>query len=422
MSSPEAELQRLRRAVDELALLNELAVAVGTARDLDAAVHALVSRSVDAIGASQGVVTLVDPQSNDAGATFVRTVRQTSRTASVLRPDDALLGWMAHHSRTLRLNAPHDEAPFSSFDWDESVRTVLCAPLVAHGRFLGVLTLYNKRDGTFSPDDERLLTILGMQSAQVLESARREAERTRVLNLFGRHTAPAVVEELLRHEADPPIRRLPVCVMFLDVRGFTTFAEGAEPEAVVEFLNVFFGLTIEAVTSHGGIVHQLLGDGFMAIFGAPLPSADDCTNAVEASLEIVRRIEEESEAGRLHPVRVGIGLHAGEVVAGMIGSVQHKEYKVTGDVVNVASRIEGLCKTHEAQLLITRAVWEGLPEGRFTAESLGPIVAGGRMPWTSSVSRDPPKRSVAPPRCTDGGTEADTVSLSPRPTARGTSA
>ncbi|PAP78530.1 adenylate/guanylate cyclase domain-containing protein [Rubrivirga marina] len=370
-----AEIDRLRRSVDELALLNEVAVAIGSARDLDAAVHALVRRSLDAIGAEQGVVTLVDRQSGAAGATFVRTVRG-DRLA--LRPDEALLGWMGTHRRTLRLDAPRTSPPFSAFEWDDAVQTVLCAPLIANARFLGVLTLYNKRGGPFSDADARLLTILAMQSAQTLDAAQREAERTRILNLFGRHTAPAVVDELLRHEADPPVRRIAVCVMFLDVRGFTTFAEASEPEAVVDFLNRFFGLTVDAVTSRGGIVHQLLGDGFMAIFGAPLSTPDDCTHAVEAALDIVARVEAEVAAGELRPTRVGIGLHAGDVVAGTVGSAQHKEYKVTGDVVNVASRVEGLTKDLDAQVLATGAVWARVPPGRFEAEALGAAPLRGR--------------------------------------------
>ncbi|WP_420455467.1 adenylate/guanylate cyclase domain-containing protein [Rubrivirga sp.] len=353
-----------------------MAVAIGSARDLDAAVHALVRRSLRAIGAAQGVVTLVNSHSGTSGETFVRTA---VGPGSAFRPDEALLGWMGLHRRTLRLDAPHAEAPFASFDWDDSVETVLCAPLIANARFLGVLTLYNKRDGgTFSEGDARLLTILAMQSAQTLDAAQREAERSRILNLFGRHTAPAVVDELLRHEADPPVRRIAVCVMFLDVRGFTTFAEGSEPEAVVEFLNRFFGLTIDAVTSRGGIVHQLLGDGFMAIFGAPLSTPDDCTNAVEAALDIVARVEGEVAAGQLRATRVGIGLHAGDVVAGTVGSAQHKEYKVTGDVVNVASRVEGLNKELEAQVLASDAVWRRLPPGRFEAEPLGSVPLRGR--------------------------------------------
>ena len=375
MTPPPSELDRLRDAVGELSLLNEVAVALGRARDLDAAVHTLVRRSLAAIGAEQGVVTLVEPDAGE-GVTFVRTVQGDSGMA--LRPDEALLGWMGVHRRTLRLDDVRAEAPFRDFDWAAVVRSVLCAPLVAGGRFLGVLTLYNKRSGGFTPGDERLLTILAMQSAQTLDAVRREAERTRILDVFGRHTAPAVVEELMRHPADPPGRRTPAVVLFLDIRDFTTFAEGAEPEAVVEFLNLFFGLTIEAVTSRGGIVHQLLGDGFMAVFGAPLAAADDCTRAVEAALEIAARVEAEVEAGRLRPTRVGVGLHAGEVVAGTVGSSHHKEYKVTGDVVNVAARVEGLTKEHDARVLVTGAVWDRLPPGRFPADALGETRLRGR--------------------------------------------
>ncbi|WP_412070205.1 adenylate/guanylate cyclase domain-containing protein [Rubrivirga sp. IMCC43871] len=371
---PDAELARLRRSVDELALLNEVAVALGSARELDVAVHTLVRRSIEAMGAEQGVVTLIDRQSTGAAETYVRTVRGIREA---LRPDEALLGWAAHHRRTLRLDDLREE-PFAQFDWGDGVRTVLCAPLIAHGEFLGVLTLYNKTAGPFTAGDARLLTILAMQSAQTLDASRREAERTRILDLFGRHTAPSVVDELIRHEADPPGRRVAACVMFLDVRDFTTFAEQAEPEAVVAFLNRFFGMTVDAVTSRGGIVHQLLGDGFMAIFGAPIQSPADCTHAVEASLDIVARIAAEVEAGHLRPTTVGIGLHTGDVVAGTVGSIQHKEYKVTGDVVNVAARVEGLNKALGSQVLATRAVWERLPRGQFEGEALGAVRLRGR--------------------------------------------
>ncbi len=375
------ELDELRRDVGQLSLLNDIAVALGSAKDLDGAVHTLVSRSVDAIGAEQGVVTLVGRASGDAAHTFVRTVRDAR--GSDLRPDEALMAWMDTHRRTLRLDAPRAEAPFSAFEWADAVRTVLCAPLISGGRFLGVLTLYNKRapeasGETFTTEDARLLTILAMQSAQTLDAAQKATEKTRILNIFGRHTAPAVVAELLRHDADPPGRRTHACIMFLDVRGFTAFAERSAPEAVVAFLNRFFGLTIDAVTSRGGIVHQLLGDGFMAVFGAPLATPDDCTRAVEASLDIVARVEAEVAAGAMQPVRIGVGLHAGEVIAGTVGSAQHKEYKVTGDVVNVAARVEGLNKTYDSQVLVTDAVWARVPAGRFASEPLGPVDLRGR--------------------------------------------
>lgn len=368
------EVRHLRRAVRELSLLNDLAVEIGSARDLDAVIHTLVRRSLAAVEAEQGVVTLVDRQGAGGAATLVRTVLFKSDEA--FRPDQALLGMMGLRRSALVVNDVH--ALSGRVAWDPGVRSALCVPLVAHGRFLGVLTLYNKRGGGFSDGDARLLTILGMQSAQTIDAAQAEADRDRVLNLFGRHTHPSVVEELMRYEAEPPSRRVQACVMFLDVRGFTAFSERAEPEAVVDYLNALFGITTEAVTSRGGIIHQLLGDGFMAIFGAPISTPEDCTRAVEAALDIASRVATEVEGGRLHPTQVGIGLHSGEVVAGTVGSAQHKEYKVTGDVVNVAARVEQLNKTYGSRVLATGSVVSGLPEGRYALDPLGTVELRGR--------------------------------------------
>ena len=166
--------------------------------------------------------------------------------------------------------------------------------------------------------------------------------------------------------------------MFLDLRGFTSFAEKAEPEEVVDYLNTFFALTTEAVTSRGGIIHQLLGDGFLAVFGAPIAHEDDCTRAIDASLDIVRRIDRECTEGRLRPTQLGIGLHAGEVVAGTVGSTQHKEYKITGDVVNVAARVEQLCKDYNARVLVSEEVWKRQSTERNDVEDLGPVPIRGR--------------------------------------------
>ena len=174
--------------------------------------------------------------------------------------------------------------------------------------------------------------------------------------------------------------------MFLDIRNFTTFAESAEPEQVVDYLNRLFHLSTSVVADRGGIVHQLLGDGFMAFFGPPVGHDDDCLRAVEAAMTIVERVEAACASGDLPPTSLGIGLHSGEVVAGTVGSDYHKEYKITGDVVNSALRVEGLNKEYDSRVLVTGPVWRGVPEGRFEATPLGSVVLRGLPPPSTSTS------------------------------------
>ena len=373
------ENERLRRAVGELSILNELATAIGTARDLDEVIHTIVQRSLRAVGAEQGLLTLVDEAAADAMRTLIRTTMDSGEHTA-FRLDESVLGWMQLHKSSLLINDPHHDERFRYTQWDPSVRSVLSVPLMTQSRLIGVLTLFNKQDEQgFQDTDQRLLSIIASQSAKVVENARLHKERNQILQLFGQHTSPAIAEELLRagpHTATS--RRLHVCVMFLDIRGFMTFSEQHTPEEVVDYLNTLFEFMIKLVNRYHGIIHQLLGDGFMAIFGAPLSHGNDSQNAVKAALAIIDRVRAACAVGRIPPTRVGIGLHAGEVVAGTVGSVIHKEYKVTGDVVNLAARIEQLTKQHDAQLLVSDAVWMALEPGQFEGASIGAVDVRGR--------------------------------------------
>ncbi|MEP0549155.1 MAG: adenylate/guanylate cyclase domain-containing protein [Rhodothermales bacterium] len=362
-----------------MALLNEVAAALGAARDLGTILRRIVREGMGAVGAGQGTVTLVDAARSDDNRTVVRTSVRSSE-GEAFRPSAVLLGWMHWYKKPIRVDDPATDDRFSPQDWAPAVRTVLSVPLLVRAGLIGVLTVFNKRgDEGFSAEDERLLAILAAQSAQVIENARVREEGERVRRVFGQHTDPAVVDALMGGEADVVPQRQSVCVMFLDVRDFTAFAEQAEPEAVVDYLNGLLWFMIEAVTRHHGIVHQLLGDGFMAIFGAPVSRGNDCRNAVHAALEIVERLRSAVESGAVAPTRVGIGLHAGEVVAGLVGSKVHREYKVTGDVVNLAARIEGLNKDFDSAVLASEAVWRAAGDEALEAEALGAVEVRGRQ-------------------------------------------
>jgi adenylate cyclase len=213
---------------------------------------------------------------------------------------------------------------------------------------------------------------------RILNSFSVVQERNRISRTFGEYVSPEVMGKLLDLKPDLRSESKNVCVMFLDIRNFTGFAEKRSPEEVVQYLESLFEFMIEIVNRHHGIINKFLGDGFMAVFGAPLSDGKDCLNAVEASQEILERVRQEVEAGTILPTTVGIGLHAGEAVTGSIGSALRREYTVIGDVVNLAARIEKLNKQFDSQLLISEMVWQAVNEDRRKAVPMGEVQVRGR--------------------------------------------
>ena len=146
--------------------------------------------------------------------------------------------------------------------------------------------------------------------------------------------------------------------MFLDIRDFTAFAEKLEPSEIIQYQNDVFGFMIDVISKYDGIINQFLGDGFMATFGAPVSSEHDSQHAVNASFEIINLLREKCESGEIPETKVGIGLHAGNIVTGNVGTAERKQYSITGNTVILASRIEQLNKQFESQLLISEEVFK----------------------------------------------------------------
>ena len=213
---------------------------------------------------------------------------------------------------------------------------------------------------------------------RILSSLSLVAERNRISRTFGEYVSPEVMSKLMELKPDLRSENKNVCVMFLDIRNFTGFAEKRTPEEVVEYLESLFEFMIEIVNRHHGIINKFLGDGFMAVFGAPLSDGKDCANALNAAQEILVRVQQEVDAGTILPTTVGIGLHAGEAVTGSIGSSLRREYTVIGDVVNLAARIEKLNKRFDSQLLISEIVWQAVSTDGGKAVPMGQVEVRGR--------------------------------------------
>jgi len=197
--------------------------------------------------------------------------------------------------------------------------------------------------------------------------------RDEVTNLFGQHVSPRVVERLLAIGAAEVSEMRRVCVMFVDIRSFTAAARTRTPDEVVARLDAVFEILVDVVDRHNGIVNKFLGDGLLAIFGAPIDDPAGAANAVAAAREMLSAIAA-SNIGDAWPIRLGIGIHIGQAVAGTVGSARRKEYTVIGDTVNLASRIESLNKEVNSQLIVSDAVREA------AGGAVGDVLPLGALP------------------------------------------
>ena len=175
-------------------------------------------------------------------------------------------------------------------------------------------------------------------------------------------------------------RRIEGTVMFCDIRGFTAMVETQPPEETIELLNTYYTLMFEAISGQGGVVNQMIGDGLMAIFGAPLPLADAPLAAVRAALDMAEMIEllnVERAAERKIPIATGIGIATGDMIAGYTGTQTRATYTCIGDAVNLAARLEAHTKVADRHILIDDATRAALGD-RMPVETIGPVLLKGK--------------------------------------------
>ncbi len=291
----------------------------------------------------------------------------------------------------------------------------LAVPLIIHEDLVGVIAIESENAGLFNKKDEDLLQMIGVQIGIAVNNARQfktieltnnqlkdlnenleqkvqartkklsrqkkqiegqhtlleeqhtalEEEQNKTQNmlekietLFGQQVSKEIANELVALDGKVNSKAYDVTIMFLDIRDFTVFADSRPPEKVAAFQNTVFGEIMEIVRNHKGITNQILGDGIMAVFGAPIATDIHAKNAVAAGFDILDIIKELGESGKIPKIRIGIGLHNGKVIAGNIGNVHRKQYSLTGSTVIIASRIEQLNKVYKSQFLVSEGIYK----------------------------------------------------------------
>ena len=216
--------------------------------------------------------------------------------------------------------------------------------------------------------------------ARINSSLEKKRLRDQQKEMVRRFATSEVAEDLQQSGFALGGRRVRCTVMFSDIRSFTALVESQPPEETIELLNTYYTLMFDAISTHGGVVNQMIGDGLMAIFGAPLPLPEPPLAAVRAALDMVEMIGlfnlERATLGKA-PIRIGIGIASGEVVAGYTGTQQRATYTCIGDTVNLAARLEAHTKEAGRGILLDAETNTALA-GRVPTEPLGAVQFKGK--------------------------------------------
>ena len=230
--------------------------------------------------------------------------------------------------------------------------------------------------------------------ARVNASLEKKRLRDQQRKLFRTFATPEVAEELLKGGFALGGKHVEATAMFADIRSFTTLAESRDPALIIELLNDYFTLMFDAISSHGGTLNQMIGDGLMAVFGAPVPHPDCRERAVRAALEMLDNLaafnEQQKSLGK-PDIRIGVGIASGVMIAGYTGTQQRATYTCVGDTVNLAARIEAHTKVAGQPILIDENTRQGLPASLAVA-ALGPVQFKGKTQLVNifSVAADVP--------------------------------
>jgi adenylate cyclase len=302
----------------------------------------------------------------------------------------------------------HDVAGDERFSASESlrlagIRAAMCAPLIYKDKVFGLFYVdCLSKPYAFSREELGIFSVIAAEAAMSFDNARSHEELSRRIierQALERFLSGAIVEKIL---ASPDQIHLggenqTATIMFSDIRGFTRLAEKMEPQQIVELLNEYFTEMTDLIFENGGTLDKYLGDGILAVFGAPITKPDDALRSVKTAIEMQRalaRLNRDWESRGQPALRAGIGVNTGAVTAGNIGSTKRMDYTVIGDAVNLASRL--CANAAGGQILVSESTYAEL-KGSLPAKRLDAIRVKGRdtpvevyeIGWDESATRPP---------------------------------
>ncbi|HEV8321210.1 MAG TPA: adenylate/guanylate cyclase domain-containing protein [Myxococcota bacterium] len=380
------DLAQLRRDYEKLRIAHELNQAVGLEPDVDKLLTRILDETFKLLPANRGVILLVDPDTQEL---VPRAIKQKGSADENIILSTTIINEVVQNKAAVLTSDAMVDSRFSGAHSIimQGIRSTMCVPMIHHDELMGIVHLDSRiATNAFSDKDLQILTGVASQAAQALDNAykARQIERNALARRDFERLLPAeIVEQIVAGQVQlvrgGELRE--TTLLFSDIRGFTAWSEKHEPQYIVGVLNEYFELMVDVIYKHHGTLDKFMGDGIMALFGAPLSHGDDAFNAVHCSLEMMQVLKDYNAARSTkgeEPVVIGIGLNTGPVIAGYMGSSKSMEYTAIGDHVNLAAR---LCAVAEpGQILFPQETLSKV-KGRVDVKALPPVqVKGKRHP------------------------------------------
>ena len=360
--SRKVEIEELKRKAEILAQLCEMSAALAAVFDTQSILEYATGVVMRAIPADCCAALLLEQSEADPRPVSIRfrdnaSAQQRSISGTAVRTAIEQRVMLTSHDVLQDVKLKMSDSVVM-----QSISSLACAPLMGRDGVYGALYIDRRvTPEKFTDLDTQLLAAVAAQAATAVEATRahdrlqREAlARAAFARFMPEHIIKELVDNPEKFQLGGVNKR--VTVLFCDVRGFTRLAQHARPDTIVDLLNILFTAIAAEIFDHHGTLNKYIGDGLMALFGAPLGGEHDAANAVSAAIAMQRRVKDVNEqlkAKNLPTVQLGIGINTGEATVGVIGAHQRSEYTAIGNTVNIASRIEGIAQP--GQILVTAA-------------------------------------------------------------------
>jgi adenylate cyclase len=377
------DIEQLKQDYEKLRVANELNQAIGLEANIDILLARILDELFKLLPADRGVILLMDPETRNLKP---RATKQRSETKEDIILSNTVINEVFGSGEAVLTSDASLDSRFSAAKsvMATGMRSTMCVPMIYRSQLYGIVHLDSLfARGVFSNKDLQILTGLAAQAGRAIDNAykAKEIERSALARRdFEKLLPPEIVDQVLSGKVQlqrgGELRE--TTVLFSDIRGFTRWTEQHAPTHIVSILNDYFELMVDAIHRHHGTLDKFMGDGIMALYGAPIAYGNDTLNSVLSAIDMMEGLQKLNlrlrDMGQA-PVEIGIGINNGPVIAGYMGSSKSMEYTAIGDHVNLSARLCGVAEP--GQILLSENTYEAV-RGNIDVKQLAPVTVKGK--------------------------------------------